>query len=189
MEQLDQKKLDMAITYLQRIADGNNPVNNMPAEEDSVLNNPNVIRCMYFVKEVLEEVRRNGGFIGSKPRKSQKAAFPPEALSAFVYQEDKAISKIVAQINEKVDDTVYQKLSYKPIVQWLKKNGFLTEEVNRGSGKTQTMPTEKGIQIGIRAEKRVSFNGAEYFLVLYDQQAQEFLVQNMEMILRGDADL
>lgn len=52
MEQLDQKKLDMAIIYLQRIADGNNPVNNVPAEEDSVLNYPNVIRCMYFVKEL-----------------------------------------------------------------------------------------------------------------------------------------
>ena len=53
---IDAKKLDIAILYLQRIADGNNPVNNMPAGEDSVLNNPNVIRCMYFVKEVLEEV-------------------------------------------------------------------------------------------------------------------------------------
>ena len=51
--------------YLQRIADGNNQVNNMPAKEDSVLNNPNVIRCMYFVKEVLEEVKRNDGFIFS----------------------------------------------------------------------------------------------------------------------------
>ncbi|MCD8149956.1 MAG: hypothetical protein LUE92_10430 [Clostridiales bacterium] len=189
MEQLDQKKLDMAIVYLQRIADGNNPVNNVPAEEDSVLNNPNVIRCMYFVKEVLEEVRRNGGFIGSKSRKNQKAAFPPEALSAFIYQEDKSISKIVAQINEAVDDTVYQKLSYKPIVQWLKKNEFLTEKVNRESGKTQTLPAEKGTQIGIRAERRVSFNGAEYFLVLYDRQAQEFIVDNMETILHGEADL
>ena len=67
---IDIKKLDTAILYLQRIAEGNNPVNNMPAEEDSVLNNPNVIRCMYFVKEVLEEVKRNDGFIGKKPKKS-----------------------------------------------------------------------------------------------------------------------
>lgn len=31
---IDAKKLDIAILYLQRIADGNNPVNNMPAGED-----------------------------------------------------------------------------------------------------------------------------------------------------------
>ena len=69
MESIDMKKLETAIVYLQRIADGNNPINNLPAEEDSVLNNPNVIRCMFFVKEVLEEVKRNNGYIGKKSKK------------------------------------------------------------------------------------------------------------------------
>ena len=63
MEQIDMNKLDIAIKYIQRIAEGNNPVSNTPVEEDAVLNNPNVIRCMFFVKEVLEEVRRNEGLI------------------------------------------------------------------------------------------------------------------------------
>uniref|UniRef100_UPI004056D374 hypothetical protein n=1 Tax=Agathobacter sp. TaxID=2021311 RepID=UPI004056D374 len=57
METIDLKKLDVAIKYIERIADGCNPVNNIPVGEDDVLNNPNVIRCMYFVKEVLEAVR------------------------------------------------------------------------------------------------------------------------------------
>lgn len=45
MESIDIKKLETAIIYLQRIAEGNNPINNMPAYEDTVLNDPNVIRC------------------------------------------------------------------------------------------------------------------------------------------------
>lgn len=44
MKWLDMNKLETAIIYLQRIADGNNPVNNMPVKTDSILNNPNVIR-------------------------------------------------------------------------------------------------------------------------------------------------
>ena len=64
MELVDMKKLETAIVYLQRISDGNNPINNLPADEDSVLNNPNVIRCMFFVREILEEVKRNNGYIG-----------------------------------------------------------------------------------------------------------------------------
>ena len=55
------KKLEIAILYLQRITEGRNPVNNMPVDEDSVINNPNVVRCMSFIKEVLE------GYIGGKP--------------------------------------------------------------------------------------------------------------------------
>ena len=31
MESVDMKKLETAIVYLQRIADGNNPINNLPA--------------------------------------------------------------------------------------------------------------------------------------------------------------
>ena len=50
MESVDIKKLETAIAYVQRIAEGNNPINNTPADEDPVLNNPNVIRCMFFVK-------------------------------------------------------------------------------------------------------------------------------------------
>ena len=185
MEFVDKKKLETAILYLQRIADGNNPVNNMPAEEDTVLNNPNVIRCMYFVKEVLEEVKRNNGCIGKGVKRSDKQEFPMEALAAFAYREDQAISKLVGQINESVDDRVYRKLTYKPIVQWLKLNGLLIEEFSQEFNKPITLPTEKGNRLGIRAEKRYSPQGVGYMQIFYGKQAQEFIVQNMETILNS----
>lgn len=187
MDVIDKKKLDTAILYLQRIADGKNPVNNMPAQEDTILNNPNVIRCMFFVKEVLEEVKRNGGYVGGKPRKSPREDFPLEALRQFEYREDKTISRFVGQINEAVDDTVYKKLSYRPISQWLKLNGFLLEEHSQEYEKTVTISTEKGARIGIRSEKQTNDQGAEYVRVIYGKQAQEYLVRNMKAILSGDA--
>lgn len=186
MEAIDVKKLETAIIYVQRIADGNNPVNNMPAEDDSVLNNPNVIRCMFFVKEVLEEVKRNNGCIGRKVQKSDKADFPIEILAAFSYREDAAISKFVGQINEMIDANIYQKLCYKRILQWLKMNGFLTEEFRQELNKKITLPTEKGTQLGIRAERRSSSKGEGYMLLIYGKQAQEYIVQNMRAILSGD---
>ena len=48
------------------------------------------------------------------------------------------------------------------------------------------MPTEKGSQIGIRSERRISSRGAEYVLVIYGKQAQEYIVQNMEKIIYGE---
>ncbi len=106
MESVDMKKLETAIIYLQRIVEGNNPINNLPVDEDSVLNNPNVIRCMFFVKDILEEVRKNNGYIGKKGKKSEKQEFPVEVLSRFSYREDQSISKLVAQINEDIDVNV-----------------------------------------------------------------------------------
>ncbi len=186
MESVDMKKLETAIVYLQRIAEGSNPINNLPADEDSVLNNPNVIRCMFFVKEVLEEVKRNNGYIGKKSKKSDKADFPIEVLDAFSYKEDKAISRFVEQINESVNGDIYKKVNYKPITQWLKLNGFLQEEHSKEFNKVITLPTEKGIQLGVRAERRSSSRGVEYMLVIYGKQAQEYIVQNIENILCGE---
>lgn len=183
MESLDMKKLETAIIYLKRIADGNNPINNLPADEDSVLNNPNVVRCMFFVKEILEEVKRNNGYIGKRARKSRKLDFSIEILKEFSYKEDKAISRLVEQINEPLDKDVFQKLSYKTVMQWLKQNDFLKEEYSQELQKNVTMPTEKGVQFGIYTERRVNSRGAEYVRVMYNQKAQEYIIQNMEYIL------
>ena len=48
------------------------------------------------------------------------------------------------------------------------------------------MPTEKGIELGIRTEKRSYNGGVEYIVVIYGKQAQEYIVQNMEKILSGE---
>lgn len=186
MESIDMRKLETAIVYLKRIADGNNPINNLPADEDSVLNNPNVIRCMFFVKDVLEEVKRNGGYIGKKAKKSDKLEFPIESLKTFSYREDMAISRLVDQLNEGLDESIYKKLNRKPITQWLKLNEFLQEEDSLEFKKTITIPTQKGMQLGIRAERRNSSRGVDYMIVLYGKQAQEYIVQNIEQILYSE---
>lgn len=189
IKKYDLVKLEKAILYAQRIADGCNPVNNAPVEEDSVLHNPNVIRCMYFIKEVLEEVHKNRGFVGGKPKNSDKQSFPLEVRHLFTYKEDKAISRVVEQINEPLDEYTYQKLSYKTVTKWLLRQGYLYEQVyEKYENKTFKVPTHKGLQLGIRTEERVRADGAGYVITLYGQQAQEFIVDNLEAMILSEAD-
>lgn len=54
MGEIDLKKLDVSIEYIKRMAEGKNPINNESLDNDSVLNNPNVIRCFYFIEDVLK---------------------------------------------------------------------------------------------------------------------------------------
>ncbi|MCR5476276.1 MAG: hypothetical protein K6E92_01465 [Lachnospiraceae bacterium] len=186
MDVVDTKRLATAILYLQRITEGRNPVNNMELDEDAVLSNPNVQRCMTFVKEVLEEVKRNDGYIGRRPRVNRdktKEEFPLECLSKFQYEHDKPVSKFVEQLNALTDTTKYKRLDYKSITTWLKENGYLIRHENGDDGSIRTLPTEKGEAIGIRTGKRKDSQGKEYVYIIYNQQAQEFLVQNMAKIL------
>lgn len=186
MDSFDMHKLKTAITYLDRIADGKNPVNNQQATEDSVLNDPNVIRCMFFVKEVLESVKRNGGVIGGKSKASLKMEFPIDILKNFEYKSDKPITKLVEQFNESIDDDIYKKLSYKTITDWLKAKDFLVEKYSEKYQKNITIPTEKGVGIGIISEERSSMRGTDYIAIIYTKSAQEYIVNNIELIIYGE---
>ena len=189
MEVVDTKKLEIAIQYLQRIIEGHNPVNNIPVDDDSVIKNPNVVRCMLFIKEVLEEVKRNDGYIGRRPRTnrdSSKQAYPLEALKEFRYSEDKSVTRLVDQFNSLTDLAVYQKLTYKPIIAWLKQSGYLREEQEEGISKKRTLVTDKGSEIGIKSELRKDSKGQEFVYITYSRTAQEFIVSNMDKILSLD---
>lgn len=189
MEVVDTRKLETAIIYLRRITDGHNPVNNMPLGEDSVISNPNFIRCMLFIKDVLEELKRNDGYIGRRPRTNKddsKQEYPLEALKSFAYTGDKTITKLVDQFNALSDLTVYKKLTYTPITAWLKQNGFLAEEQKEDDRKKRTVVTAKGREMGILSELRHDSRGSEYFCITYGQKAQEFIAANMYQILFGE---
>lgn len=140
---------------------------------------------MFFVKEVLEEVKRNNGYIGKKAKKSDKLEFPTSTAS-FVYKEDKAITRFVEQLNESVNADIYQKVKYRSILQWLKLNGFLQEEYSQEFNKTITLPTDMGLKIGIRIERKTSSSGNEYLTVIYGKQAQEYIVKNLKEILHNE---
>ena len=186
MGEIDEKKLEKAIIYLKRITEGKNPINNLPVEEESVLNNPNMIRCMYFVKEVLEEVQKNNGVIGKSNEvyKKRKQEFPIEVLEQFVYQCEKPISKFVEQINAPLDTTIYKKASYKQIIHWLILNNFLYEEFCSKKGKVVKWPTDAGKALGIQVVKVVSQSGKEYETLYYSQAAQEFIIKHFSDIMK-----
>ena len=175
MKQFDQIKLDVAIKYVERLADGCNPVNNVPLENEDILNNPNIIRCMYFIKDVLEEVRRNGGVIGGKAGKAPTFPFPIEVLDEFAYTEDKSITHVLNQIYEPIADMNVKKISVTKVTAALKEEGYLLDEPNPETGKTRKIPSEKGKQLGIYLVER-EYNGRMYESVTYNKNAQEYVV-------------
>lgn len=182
MKKIDLSKLDVAIKYIERMADGCNPVNNTPLENEDVLNNPNIIRCMYFIKEVLEEVRNNDGVIGGKKEKPSAIPFPVEALEEFVYRGDQSITHVLNQIYEPISDLNVKKISVAKITSALKEEGYLLEEQNPETGKSRKVPSVKGNELGIYMVER-EFNGRMYQSVTYDQNAQEYIVELLKRMI------
>lgn len=182
MWEIDLKRLDVSIEYIKRMAEGRNPMNNEPLDNESVLNNPNVIRCLYFVEDVLNQVKEAEGKIGGK---KGKKTFPLKHIENYAYKRDLSISQFVDQLNEGLDEDTYKKLSYGKITSWLKAMGYLDVVEDKEWSKKRTVPSAKAHAIGIYTEERESSRGIKYLAVLYNKEAQAFIINNMEKILDG----
>ena len=189
MKEFDKKTLETAIIYIKRLAEGNNPINNQVIEDDSVLNNPNVIRCMYFVREVLEEVYADTNKVDSKVSKKKGTAiqtFPEEVLTQFEYREDKAIAPFLNQLYEPVKGQGYKQISPSAVVSRLIANDFIVEVYSEEFKKQIKVPSDKGIAIGMRTERMEYYPGNAFMAILYNKEAQEYLVANFIKLINGE---
>ncbi|MBQ3559210.1 MAG: hypothetical protein IJA07_06855 [Agathobacter sp.] len=182
MGEIDLKKLNVSIEYIKRMAEGKNPINNEPLDEDSILNNPNVIRCFYFIEDVLKQVKDADGKVTAKKRRRN---FPIEHLSEYTYRKDLSISHFMDQINEGLNEEQYKKLSYPKVTGWLKSMGYLDVIEDIEKNEKKSIPSEKGRAIGIYTEEREGAQGRKYLAVMYNRNAQQFIIDNMENILDG----
>ena len=66
----DFEVLCRAKTCIDKLANGINPLNNEPVEENDVVNNVRLSRCFFYVSDVLRRVIENGGFV-QKPKKKR----------------------------------------------------------------------------------------------------------------------
>ena len=177
--------------YMDKLANGINPLNDAPVPERELLNNVRLCRCFFYVSDVLRRVIENGGTVGRAVR-TPKAPFAVtrEQLDAFPFS-DKPLSvteiarKISDLVPETRDDTM-NKFKYANITAFLTESGFLTE-IETASGRKAKRPTETGHALGIFTEERVSLEGHPYTAVLYNRDAQQFLMDNMDAILAIDS--
>ena len=176
MKEIDLKKLETAIIYTDRIANGKNPVTNKDVYDDTVIHNPNVIRCMFFIRDILQEVRDNNGIISGSSSRA-RIQFPLEVVSDFRYEKDLSISQFVAQLKDLCENPKAVKLSPQIFTDWLRKNGYLAQITNKFTGENETVITPEGEAFGLYTEERSSGYGRSYHVIIYTRKAQEQLAE------------
>ena len=173
-----------AKAYLDKLAKGINPLTDREVPENDIINNVRISRCLFYVSDVLRQVIENGGVIGIPPKKGELApyALPFEARSRYAFGEwPLSASQIAQRLNGLVDLSNMQKLKTISITKFLMKSGLLFEEESP-SGKKNKRPTEAGWKPGISTQQRTGLNG-DYSAVVYDQQAQQFILDNLDAII------
>lgn len=174
--------LERAKMYIEKLANGINPIDGTIVPDEDVINNVRISRCFFYVADVLQQVIENGDL--SRQRKEKKIPFSLsfEKRNDFSFSERPiSISEIAKRLNDLITDESMMNLSYRAIRDWLMKLGLL-EEAFDSEGKAVKRPTPQGKEIGIALESRIGKTGT-YFVVVYNLHAQHFIVDNLDAIV------
>lgn len=177
------EKIASAKTYIDKLANGINPVTDQMVPDADVINNVKISRCLFYVSDLLRQVVENGGI--SQPKaKTAKQPFQLdyEARKQFRYSEIPiSISEIAKRMNELIPIENMQKLNYKYLLDWLMESNFL-ELIPGANGKMTRNPTRNGTMLGITLEHRDSPRGP-YSVIVYNLEAQKFILDNLDGVI------
>jgi len=176
----DTEILKHAKSYIDKLANGINPLTNEAVSENDVVNNVRISRCLFYVSDVLRQVIEGKTFSSEKKIKKKSFSLSADKINEYVYSNTAVtVSEIANQLNKMADLEECRKITYSQITDWLIEAGALT--INEYNGKALKHPTQLGNEIGISIEKRVGYNG-EYTAVLYNTAAQHFIIDNLNAI-------
>ncbi len=174
--------ISRAKMYIDKLANGVNPLDDTHVSDDDVVNNVRISRCLFYVSDLLRQIMDNGGLTPPKAVKKDKFYVTAEALKNYSFSETAIpVSKIAETLNSFIDPQHMKKISHIAINDWLVSLGMLSIET-KPDGKKIKRPTERGNKIGIFVEHRVGQRG-EYDVNLYNINAQHFVIDNIEALI------
>lgn len=181
------EKIQYTKLFIDKLANGINPLNDEHIPENDLLNNVRISRCMFFVSAILDKVctELNTPVQKNKIRNSDKKPFfiNDKQIQNYEYEESGAyISNIIDKLNAMIDINLMQKIKRNIIVDWLIAENYLYV-FEAPNGRTYKKPTQKGIELGIEEEMRTNSNG-DYWVVIYNKNAQQFIVENVNEIAK-----
>ena len=184
---MDIKLVEHAKDYIDDLANGINPFTKEEVNENDIVNNVKISRCLFYVSDLLKEIIENEGIKKHKNHKNIKHEKPEFStanidLSKIEYSATPLkVSEIVKKLNALKPEEM-KGLKVTAITNWLVDINLLyIETIN---GKRFKLPTSEGVSMGIMQEDRQGQYGV-YHIALYSEEAQHFIVDNLDAIING----
>ena len=177
--------LERAKMYMEKLANGINPIDGSMIPDEEVVNNVRLSRCFFYVADVLRQVIDNGGVAPQKKPKKEAFALTADQRNAFDFSTTPIpISELSKRINSLSENENMATLGYAVIRDWLMSIGMLEDTLD-GDGKYVKRPTAQGESVGIALDARTGNNGT-YFVVVYNLTAQHFIMDNLDSVIEFD---
>lgn len=174
--------ISRAQMYLEKLANGINPITDEEVAESDVVNNVRISRCLFYTSGILKQIVDNKGKFKVEMPDREEFTITSEQLARFEFSEHAlSITELTKRINALINPLYVKELKSRLITEWLLNIGMLTKiTVNN---KERRHPTSTGINLGIITEEKVNQYGTFYEGVFYNLYAQHFIIDNIDAII------
>lgn len=177
--------INRAKTYIDKLANGVNPLTDEPVSENDIVNNVRISRCFFYISDLLRRFADGGFPEAAKKGKKQPFIITEEQRKRFEFSETPiSVSEIARRFNAAVNTEGAVQMRYSGITFWLIESGLLSVD-RREDGREVKLPTAAGMELGISQEVRSGANGS-YTVVVYNENAQRYIVDNIDAILEAE---
>lgn len=177
--------INRAKTYIDKLANGVNPLTDEPVSENDIVNNVCISRCFFYISDLLRRFAEGGFPEAAKKGKKQPFIITEEQRKRFEFSETPiSVSEIARRFNAAVNTEGAVQMRYSGITFWLIESGLLSVD-RREDGREVKLPTPAGMELGISQEVRSGANGS-YTVVVYNENAQRYIVDNIDAILEAE---
>lgn len=177
--------INRAKTYIDKLANGVNPLTDELVSENDIVNNVRISRCFFYISDLLRRFAEGGFPEAAKKGKKQPFIITEEQRKRFEFSETPiSVSEIARRFNAAVNTEGAVQMRYSGITFWLIESGLLSVD-RREDGREVKLPTAAGMELGISQEVRSGANGS-YTVVVYNENAQRYIVDNIDAILEAE---
>lgn len=177
--------INRAKTYIDKLANGVNPLTDEPVSENDIVNNVRISRCFFYISDLLRRFAEGGFPEAAKKGKKQPFIITEAQRKRFEFSETPiSVSEIARRFNAAVNTEGAVQMRYSGITFWLIESGLLSVD-RREDGREVKLPTAAGMELGISQEVRSGANGS-YTVVVYNENAQRYIVDNIDAILEAE---
>lgn len=168
--------------YLDKLANGMNPLTGEDLPEDTVLNNVYLCRAFALASSVLEEAIKNGCRVSPyEKNKMLPFTLTEEQRSKIRVSEEPVTVTAITNRVERVLDRDVRPLAPVKVTQWLEMQGLLESKLNEETGERARVATEEGEALGIESRNEM-LRGQMRYRTFYNINAQAFIIANLEKI-------
>ncbi len=193
----ESQRVAYAKTFIDKLANGINPLSDEPLPEGDVANNVRLSRCFFYVSDILRreiererrKERRAAGETAEKKPAPEPFFITPRQVEAFQYSATPiSVSAMCRKLNwlvrEEIGEKRMERLSFRRISTFLKKSGMIEWQEWEG-GMMKWLPTSAGEEMGLTVQLWERY-GRRTPMICLTETAQHFVMDNIEAVLATD---